>query len=202
MKYLAKKSFQKYPALSKALELISLEFKNRDGKSRNKEAVHQVKGKKKQNKPEKILIDVDKSKTKTNKSPVVEADDEMEQEETQVASQENARINETEELNTEQFNQIPKKGSENNNTSFDENTFNYEIKIENTSVNENIDIEEEEEIQNTSTGTQAKEQTGFNTIQSSSQTSIKEETIRYEESGDTRDPSSNCGHDSCGGRNA
>merc|ERR1719296_599263 len=65
-----------------------------------------------------------------------------------------------------------------------------------------IPVEAEEEIQNTSTGTQTKEQTGFNTIQSSSQTSNKEEIIRYEELGDTRDPSSNCGHDSCGGRNA
>jgi len=175
MKYLGKKSFQKYPELSKALELISFESKNRDGKSRNKEAVHLVRGKKKRNKPEKILNDVlenvNKSKTKTNKSAVVEADDEMEQEQTQVISQENTRINEAEELNTEQFNQNPKKGSENNNTSYDENTFNYEIKIENTSANENIDIEEEEE------------------------------TTRYEESGDTRDPSTNCGHDSCGGRN-
>jgi len=205
MKYLGKKSFQKYPELSKALELISFESKNRDGKSRNKEAVHLVRGKKKRNKPEKILNDVlenvNKSKTKTNKRAVVEADDEMEQEGTQVVSQENTRINEAEEFNTEQFNQNPKKGSENSNTSFDENTFNYEIKIENTSINENIDIEEEEEIENTSTGTQTKEQTGFDIIQSSSQTSIKEETIRKEKSGETSDPSTNCGHDSCEGRN-
>jgi len=196
MKYLAKKSLQKYPALSKALKLVSLESKKREGKTRN----NPVKGKKKQNKPGKIhnavLENVNKTQTQTNKSGLVE----MEQEETQVISEENTEITETEELNTEQSNETPKEVSENNNTSFDENAFNYEIKIENvsasTTVDENIDIEEDEEIQNTSTGTQTKEQNGFDTIQSSSQTIIKE-AVRNKES----NPSSSCSHDSCGSRN-
>jgi len=170
MKNLPQKSFQKYPALSKALKLISLESKNKEGKTRNKESAHPVKRKK--NKPEKmcndLLENVNKTKTQTNKSSLLEADgvmeqeadgvmeqeadDVMEQEETQVISQENTtKIDEAEKLNTEHSNQNPMKGSKNNDTSFEENTFNYEINIENdstsTTLNENIAIEEDGEIQ-------------------------------------------------------